>query len=102
MSPVYVTDEADAMIVTVSEWWRTNRLKAPDLFQDELRAAKERLEQHPEAGRVVPRRGFPGLRRLILRRTRYHVYYRYFPEHDEVWLVAVWAGMRGRGPRLKR
>jgi plasmid stabilization system protein ParE len=100
MSLVYTTDEADAMIATASDWWAANRPKAPGLLLDELGAAKERLERFPEAGRIMRRRGFPGLRRVILPRTRYHVYYRYFPERDEVWVVAVWAAVRGRGPRL--
>ena len=101
MTLVYTTDEADAMIAAASEWWQANRPKAPGLFLEELRAAKERLERYPEAGRLVRRRGFPRLRRMLLQRTRYHVYYRYFPEDDEVWVVAVWAGMRRHGPRLR-
>lgn len=90
------------MIATAVGWWRENRPKAPELLLEELWATKQQLSEFPEAGIVVRRRGFPGLRRLVLRRTRYHVYYRYNPEHDEVWVVAVWAAMRRRGPRLKR
>jgi plasmid stabilization system protein ParE len=102
MSLVYATPEADAMIATAVGWWRDNRPRAPELLLEELRAARERLSEFPEAGVLVRRRGFSGLRRLVLRRTRYHLYYRYSPEHDEVWVVAIWAAMRRRGPRLKR
>jgi hypothetical protein len=102
MTLVSTTHEADAMIEAASEWWRANRPKAPDLFLQELRSARKILERFPEAGHKVRRRGFPGLRRVVLRHTRYHIYYGYFPEDDEVWVVAVWAAMRRRGPRLKR
>lgn len=100
MTLVYATDEADAMIATASDWWQANRPKAPTLLQQELQLAKEHLERFPEAGRLIRRRGFPGLRRLILRRTRYYLYYRYFAEDGEVWIVALWAAMRQRGPTL--
>ena len=101
MTLVYTTFEADAMIATASEWWQANRPKAPTLRLEELHFAKEHLERFPEAGRLVHRRGFPGLRRLLLRRTRYHLYYRYFAEDGEVWVVALWAAMRRRAPKLK-
>lgn len=102
MTLVYTTPEADAMIATAAEWWRGNRPKAPALLLEELWTAQKRLAEFPDAGNLVRRRGFPGLRRLVLRRTRYHVYYRYFPEQDEVWVLALWGAMRQRGPRLKR
>ncbi len=76
--------------------------KAPDLLLEELLDAKEQLERFPEAGRSVRRRRFPGLRRVILRRTRYHLYYRYFAQDDEVWVVALWAAVRRRGPQLRQ
>jgi hypothetical protein len=60
MTLVYTTPEADAMIVTASEWWQANRPKAPALLLQELLAAKEHLERFPETGRLVRRRGFPG------------------------------------------
>ncbi len=40
----------------------------------------------------------PGVRRLLLRATRYHVYYRVRDETLEV--LAVWHATRGTGPGL--
>ena len=37
-------------------------------------------------------------RRLLLRRTHYHVYF--VPEGDHIVVVAVWSAFRGRGPKL--
>ena len=102
MRLVYTTPEADAMIAAAVGWWRDNRPNAPELLLDELWYAKEQLSEFPEAGVAVRRRGFNGLRRLVLRRTRHHLYYRYYPEHEEIWVVALWAAMRRRPPKLKR
>jgi len=44
--------------------------------------------------------GVPGLRRLLLPRSRYHVCYVHDSENDEVAILAVWSAVRGRGPKL--
>jgi hypothetical protein len=40
----------------------------------------------------------PGLRRALLRATRYHVYY--VPEPEAVFVLAVWHFQRGQPPGL--
>ena len=39
-------------------------------------------------------------RRVIMPRTRHHVYYRVVAP-DVVRLVSIWAATRGRGPQLR-
>ncbi len=63
-------------------------------------AALDLLSESPEAGRPCPRKKFPGLRRLLLPTTRYHLYYLYDPDRQEVLLLAIWSAVRGRGPKL--
>jgi plasmid stabilization system protein ParE len=41
-----------------------------------------------------------GLRRILLRATRYHVYY--VSNAETVLILAVWSAVRGAGPDLKR
>ena len=49
----------------------------------------------------VPLRGrHRGLRRLVLHKTRYYVYYRVFDAAREVEVVAVWHTSKGMGPPL--
>lgn len=74
-------------------WWRTYRQGAPDALRDELRAARELLSRHPEAGRIDEDNDGQA-RRLLLPTTRYVVFYRVDHELQEVQIVAIWHASR--------
>ena len=95
-----VTPEAEAQIAEIDRWWRENRLAAPDLFMDELAVAFDLIARLPGAGRRHRTAGVPGLRRLLLRATRYHVYYAPVDERT-LFVLAVWSAVRGSGPDLR-
>lgn len=59
------------------------------------------LEENPESGRLFPRPDAPGLRVVVLRRTRYLVYYVHDAAQGEVLIAAVWSGLRGEGPPIR-
>jgi plasmid stabilization system protein ParE len=87
--------QADAIDV----WWRANRRSAPRLFRDELEAALDRLETAPLTAGRYGHEGQPTeLRRLLLPRSRYWVYFEI--DADIVTVLAVWHGARGKGPPL--
>lgn len=93
---VELSDEARAAAGRADAWWRENRPAAPDLFANELDQALLALDGSPGVGlRYDPK---PGVRRLLLRRTGYHLYF--LAEADRVFVVAVWSAYRGRGPEL--
>ncbi|MBC8068544.1 MAG: type II toxin-antitoxin system RelE/ParE family toxin [Deltaproteobacteria bacterium] len=96
---VFTTPEADRRIEAIDAWWRANREKAPDLFEEELALAVRMLADAPGIGkRYLHATG--GIRRVLLRSTRNHVYY---VEHeDRVLVVAVWGAVKGAGPDLNR
>lgn len=96
--PVTTTPEADTQIRTIDDWWRTNRPASPDLFLDELSDAFEIVAGAPQIGRLYRRSPTPGVRRILLRATRYHVYY--LPTEHEVRVLAVWHAERGVGPPM--
>jgi len=96
------TSLADEQFLSVVAWWRENRPAAPYLFEEEVGEAFELLEHEPEVGRCSPLPDLPNARRLILRKTAYHMYYEYNPALGEVWVHAIWSAIRGRGPDLKR
>ncbi len=100
MTSIRITDAADAQIEEIDDWWRDNRTAAPDLFREELESAFERLAGQPKSGRAFPRPRYPDLRRTLLRRTAYQVYYIFLPMTDEVEVRAVWHARRGRGPPI--
>lgn len=69
------------------------------LFDEELRAALDQIRTAPQLGSAYQVVGRQEHRRLLMPRTRYHVYYRVVGP-DRVPVVAVWSAVRGRGPRL--
>ena len=97
--PVGTTPEADAQILEIDNWWRKNRPAAPDLFLSELSESFELIAGAPQIGRLYRQSPVHGARRLLLRGTRYHVYY--VPGEHEVRILAVWHGERGAGPPLR-
>jgi plasmid stabilization system protein ParE len=97
--PVRTTPEADAQIRQIESWWRSNRPASPNLFVDELAAAFNIIGHAPNIGRRYRRSPVAGTRRVLLRGTRYHVYY--VVSVDEVKVLAVWHGRRGVGPPLR-
>ena len=97
--PVRTTPEADAQIREIDDWWRRNRPASPNLFSNELAAAFDIIGHAPQIGRSYRRSTIPSTRRVLLKGTRYHVYY--VPRSDEVMVLAVWHAQRGVGPPLR-
>jgi plasmid stabilization system protein ParE len=96
---IVVTPEAEEQVRTIDSWWRRERPAAPHLFTEELSAAFALLAGAPQAGRRYPHPAITDVRRILLRSSRYQVYYRV---HDEdVIVLAVWSAVRGSGPELK-
>lgn len=93
---VELSAEAEAQVRQIDAWWRENRQAAPELFADELEHALLALQDTPALGaRYAPR---SKVRRLLLKRTHYHLYI--VEETERVYVLAVWSAFRGRGPRL--
>ncbi|MFL5345468.1 MAG: type II toxin-antitoxin system RelE/ParE family toxin [Hyalangium sp.] len=98
---VIVQPDADEQALAIDSWWRENRPAAPNLFADELVAALGLLADAPGAGRRYPARKIPGLRRLMLPASRYHVYYVHDSEAGIVHVLAIWSAVRGKEPPLR-
>jgi plasmid stabilization system protein ParE len=94
---VEFSDEAQVQVQQIDAWWRQNRPSAPDLFTAELDEAVLRLERTPTLG--TPYHGsVNAARRMLLRRTHYHVYF--IERAESLYVLAVWNVYRGRGPNL--
>ena len=96
---LHTTPEVDAQIRAINDWWRANRLSSPDLFVDELAASFVIIEATPQIGRPYRRSPVNGTRRLLLKATRYHIYYA--PLDDDLIVLALWHARRGEGPPLR-
>jgi plasmid stabilization system protein ParE len=95
--PIITTSWADLQILELDAWWRANREKAPNKFDEELAIAFQTLSVVPGAGQRYPHPE-EDVRRVLLRSTRNHVYY--IERKDYVLVVAVWGAIRGSGPDL--
>jgi plasmid stabilization system protein ParE len=93
---VVVAATAERQLQVIDEWWRGNRQAAPGLFSEEFASGVETLAAYPSVGASVRRRRVKGLRRILLRATRYHVYY--VATDRTVTVLAVWSAVRGNGP----
>jgi plasmid stabilization system protein ParE len=106
MTSLFVSPRARQQVVSIDAWWRENRSAASEMFSRALASAFERLTANPLAG---PRYVGPDaelgadfeVRRLLLRRCRYHVYYHFDPDLDRIDVLAVWHTSRGHGPELE-
>jgi plasmid stabilization system protein ParE len=96
-----VAKRADTQIRTIDAWWIEHRDKAPGLFAQELANTLEAIADSPTVGRPYGVVGGVEVRRLLLRRCRYHVYFSYDAASDLVRVRAVWHSSRGRPPLLR-
>lgn len=97
---VVVTATAEEHCRRIQRWWVRERVAAPTRFRSELRQAFDLLSRMPRSGSPYATEALPEVRRLLLRRTGYHVY---FTLHEDVALVvirAIWHAARGSGPEL--
>lgn len=97
-TPVEISPQAARDLDAIDLWWRANRLAAPDLFLEEFAAALELIGEMPLVGRRYRALPAPETRRVLMRATRYHVYYQ--ATESRILVVAVWSAVRGSGPDL--
>lgn len=92
------TAVADEHIVAIDAWWRQNRTASPDLFMNELADLFAMIMAAPMLGCSYLSVEIHGVRRVLMRATRHHIYY--IIDGGDVSVLAVWNAVRGRGPSL--
>ena len=97
-----VRPEAQEQAERADAWWKANRSAAPLLFEEEWAHSLDLIERHPDIGHLVKHRHVSELRVVALQRTRYLVYYVHDARASEVVVLAIWSGVRGRRPPLRR
>jgi plasmid stabilization system protein ParE len=101
VTTLIIARRADTQIRAIEAWWAANREKAPDLFANELVAALRLIVTTPDAGQPYGTFAALAVRRVLLARSLYHVYFSYDVGADVVKVRAVWHARRGRGPALR-
>jgi plasmid stabilization system protein ParE len=82
--PLIVTPEAEEDLAEAKAWYERQRPGLGDEFLECVEEVLDRIPQFPEAGRPMLR----GVRRLLVRRFPYAVFYRV--EDDQVAVLAVY------------
>lgn len=92
----------------MTAWWREHRTAAPELFVEELAAALELIREQPNTPAVHAVTPQGAVRRVLMPKTRSHVYYVHYPA-EQRWCGSSPSGaLRGAsvpsceapGPRL--
>ena len=95
---VKVSARAASQIRKAAEWWAENRPAAPGAVRIDIGEALALLAQQPGFGAAYVGVRTQGVRRLLVGRIRYFIYYRVTTEALEV--LAVWHVSRGKQPAL--
>ena len=74
--PIKVSPRAAAQIEEVAAWWAKNRPSAPGAVSEDVAETLALLSVQPGAGTPSRRSSVRGVRRAILPRIRYYLYYR--------------------------
>jgi plasmid stabilization system protein ParE len=99
--PVVFTRRAERHVQEAGTWWRANRTKAPEALAEELASALRLVASQPDVGAVARNVRLPGVRRVLLRRANYHLYYQLVDTPVRtVQVVAFWHANRGNAPAL--
>lgn len=91
---------ARRQVERVSSWWHANRPLSASLFEDEFERALRQLVSTPYSGALYPTERRPALRRLLLPKTEYHLYFTLERNESVLVIHALWGARRERGPKL--
>ena len=93
-----ITSNAEEQIREAADWWWRNRRGAVALFADQLQRGFDLATTQPYAGVRARDVDLEGVRRLLLSRIRYHLYYTV--EGEVVEILAFWHASRGTPPPI--
>ena len=91
-----ISARAASQIRQAARWWTDNRPLAPDAFRQDLSEAFALLANHPGIGSPCESLRVASVRRLLIGRIRYFIYYRL--TDDALDVLALWHTSRGEQP----
>ena|SRR5688572_2804536 len=96
---IVLLEEAQRRFEAEDTWWRANR-DAKELFVEEFSAALGRISSMPEVGQRYRRTRGKFIQRVLMTKTRCHVYYFHDEQKDVIEIHSVWGARKERGPKL--
>jgi plasmid stabilization system protein ParE len=100
MTTVVIVDAAEEQLGEIVEWWAAHREASPLLVTQEFDRCVSLLEASPDVGVRFLRSRVPGVRRLVMKRTKHHVYYLHDEPNGVVYVLAVWGAPKVGDPVL--
>ena len=100
MTTVVVVADADEQLLVIHEWWIINRSSSPTLVIDEFERCVSLLVGSPDIGTPFRRTSVPGVRRLVMTKTKHFVYYVHDGTNAVVYILAVWGAPKSGSPPL--
>jgi len=97
---VRIEDDAAKQFEDLRSWWSRNRPAARSL-KSQLVEASNRIKEAPYASPVYTVLNDIPIRRLLIRRTPYAIYYWVDEAKAEARVIAVWSCQRGEAPPLR-
>ena len=98
---VRFTREARVAVREKRAWWEQHREKAPRLFVEELAAIVAKLRHGADEEREqYAARGGRIIWRILMPKTRNHVYYRVDEAAREVEILLIWNAVAGEAPEV--
>ena len=95
---VKISARAASQIRRAAEWWAENRPAAPGAIRIDIGEALALLAEQPGIGALYEGARTKGVRRLLVGRIRYFIYYR--ATQDTLEVLAVWHVSRGKQPSV--
>jgi plasmid stabilization system protein ParE len=74
-------------------WWRKYRNKAPDALEEDFAEALARFAEAPRTGKFVKRQRDGVVRRYLMERVRYYLFYR-LRENGDIDILQLWHSSR--------
>jgi plasmid stabilization system protein ParE len=96
---VVLLDEAQRRFEAEDSWWREN-CDAKDLFFTEFQEVLRQISSTPGVGQHYRRVRGVLIQRVLMTKTRCHVYYFHDHERDLIEIHSIWGARRKRGPTL--
>ena len=96
---VKLSRRAERAVRRIDARWRATA-DHPAVFLGEMEQVVEFLETVSTPGTPCPTKKHPGLKRILLEKSKCHVYFEISEGKALVDVIAVWDGRRERPPKL--
>ena len=91
---------AARQIEEASDWWRKHREGSPDALSEDLVRTLDIIARQPGIGSPAASQRLKDVRRVLLPRVGYFLFYRVARRRSELQVLAFWHAKRGASPKL--